>query len=268
MDLNGKSKWRQRTPLILGISIIVLVITILTFDTLEDVLVEGNPFSGTILGSLLNALATLTINVTSTVEVWGYLGIFVLMVLESSSLPVPSEIVLPFAGYLVSQGVLDFWLVVTISTIAGLAGSLIDYYIGLKGMDALLKNNKIRRMLFSQGRITMTEKLFVKYDAPAVFLSRLIPGFRTLISFPAGAVKMSLAKFTTYTFIGCLIWNAVLTYVGVYVGANWRAVAGFTHYIIIIAAATLLIVVGIFLITRRRHKKTILNQRNNTPKVA
>jgi membrane protein DedA with SNARE-associated domain len=263
---NTKPNWKQKAPLILIITAITVAIALITIDTLEDILIEGNPFSGTLLGNLLNTLATFTTNVTKTVQSWGYIGIFILMTLESSSLPIPSEIILPFAGYLVSQNQLNFWLIILISTIAGLAGSLIDYYIGLKSMDALMKHNTIRRLLFSKGRIETAEHLFVKYDAAAVFLSRLIPGFRTLVSFPAGAVKMPLTKFTAYTIAGCLFWNLALTYFGVYVGANWREVAGIVHYLIIAAAIAIIIVLTIFLIRRRNSmKKMLTNAATRSP---
>ena len=255
MLAHEKFNWRQKAPFLLAIAIVVVALAIVALSTLEDVLVEGNPFSGTALAAFLNSLAALTTNVTAAVQSWGYAGIFLLMVLESSSLPIPSEIILPFAGYLVSQGLLDFWLVILVSTVAGIAGSLIDYYIGLKGMDALMKRDTVRRLLFSKGRIATAESFFVKHDAAAVFLSRLIPGFRTLVSFPAGAVKMRLSKFIAYTTAGCLLWNAILTYVGFYVGVNWREVAGVVHYIIIVAAAALLIAVALLLLRRSRNLK-------------
>lgn len=96
------------------------------------------------------------------------------------------------------------------------------------------------------------ERWFNKYGAPVVFLSRVVPGFRTLISFPAGAVKMPLSKFITYTTAGCLVWDIILIYIGVYVGANWREAAGVAHYLIILAAIALLIVFALFLIRRRK----------------
>ena len=77
-------------------------------------------------------------------QAWGYSGIFVLMLLESSSLPIPSEVILPFAGYLVSMGQLNFWITVTLATVAGIAGSLIDYYIGLKGVQSLMQTQDFR----------------------------------------------------------------------------------------------------------------------------
>lgn len=228
------------------------MVVIILFDTLEDVLIEGGAFLGTPLGFLLNFIATFTESIVATIQSWGYVGLFGLMVLESSSLPVPSEIILPFAGYLSSQGLLNFWLVVLVSTFAGVTGSLIDYYIGLKGMGVLAKRKTLRNLLYTTGRMHTIERWFEKYGANMVFLSRLVPGFRTLISFPAGVVKMPLSKFVVYSTAGCLVWNALLVYVGFYVGVRWREVAGVVHYFIISVAIAGLVGLAWYAGKRRR----------------
>jgi membrane protein DedA with SNARE-associated domain len=254
---SNKRKFTEKTPRILVtviiVAILVVIIAILLIETLEDTLVVGGSFSGTPIAVLLNGIVSLTQNTTAAIQSWGYIGIFALMALESSSLPIPSEVVLPFAGYLVSQGLLDFWLTILVSTVAAILGSLIDYYIGLKGTNVLAKRKSINNLLYGGGRMETVERWFKKYGAVTVFLSRLVPGFRTIISFPAGAVKMSLPKFIAYTTVGCLLWNILLTYVGIYVGANWREVAGLVHYVIIAVAVTLLIALALFLIKRRRN---------------
>ena len=248
-------KLREKLPQLLVLAFIVVAVAIVLFDTLEDMLIEGGAFAGTPVAVFLNAVVAFTQDVTAVVQSWGYSGLFVLMALESSSLPIPSEVVLPFAGYLVSQGLLNFWLAVLVSTLAGIAGSLIDYYIGLKGMSVLAKRNALRRLLYSEGRMDTAERWFEKHGSSAVFLSRLVPGFRTLVSFPAGAVRMSISKFTAYTTAGCLFWDIILIYVGVYVGANWRNVADMVHYLIIALAVAVLIALVLFLITRRKKKQ-------------
>jgi membrane protein DedA with SNARE-associated domain len=248
-------KLREKLPQLLVIAITAIVVAITLFDTLEDMLIEGGTFAGTPVAVLLNVIVAFTQKVTATVQSWGYAGLFVAMALESSSLPIPSEVILPFAGYLVSQGLLNFWLAVLISTLAGVVGSLIDYFIGLKGMNVLAKRSTLRSLLYNKGRMDTAERWFEKYGAPVVFLSRMVPGFRTLISFPAGAVKMPLSKFTVYTTAGGLVWDVVLIYLGVYVGANWREVAGVAHYLIIAAAVTFIIILAVFLIRRRNNSK-------------
>jgi membrane protein DedA with SNARE-associated domain len=223
---------------------------------LEDTLIDGGSFSGTPLALLLNAVIALTQNVTVTVSSLGYAGIFSLMLLESSSLPIPSEVILPFAGYLISQGQLNFGVTVLIATLAGVSGSLIDYQIGRKGIDLIAGQRILGKLIFDRTRLETAEKWFKKYGILAVFLSRLVPAFRTLISFPAGATKMPLPKFVTFTAIGCLAWNTILTYVGVYLGANWRGVASDLHYAIVgvaaAVAAAVLIAIVVFLINRKK----------------
>jgi membrane protein DedA with SNARE-associated domain len=98
------------------------------------------------------------------------------------------------------------------------------------------------------------EKWFKKYGAPTVFLSRLVPGFRTLIPFPAGAVKMPLSNFIAYTTAGCLVWDIILIYIGVYVGASWQEVAGVLQYLIIVVAIVLM-ALALFLFGRRKNLK-------------
>jgi membrane protein DedA with SNARE-associated domain len=248
-------KFREKSPQLVVLGIVAFFVAIVVLDTLEDMVIEGGAFASTPIAVLLNAIVAFTQNVTATVQSWGYVGLFVAMALESSSLPIPSEVILPFAGYLVSQGLLNFWLAVLVSTLAGLAGSLIDYLIGLKGMSVLAKRSTLRSLLYGKGRMDTAERWFKKYGAPVVFLSRMVPGFRTLISFPAGAVKMPLSKFILYTTAGCLVWDVILISLGVYVGASWREIAGAAHYLIILAAVAFLIVLALFLIRRRKNLK-------------
>jgi membrane protein DedA with SNARE-associated domain len=231
--------------------IVAIPIVIIVFDTLEDTLIEGSSFTGTPLDVLFNAVLQLTQNVTATVSSWGYAGVFLLMLLESSSLPVPSEVVLPFSGYLVSLGQLNMWITVLVSTVAGVMGSLVDYYVGLKGVSMLARRRVLDRLFFDKARLETAEAWFNKYGAAAVFLSRMIPGFRTLVSFPAGAVRMPLRKFVACTTAGCLIWNAFLIYIGFYIGANWREVAGVSRYLIVLALAAVLVALIVFLARRR-----------------
>ena len=248
---------KRKAPQLLLVAIVVIVIAIIFLDTLEDTLIEGGSFAGTPLGTIANAIVVFTQSVTATVSTWGYSGIFLLMLLESSSLPIPSEVILPFSGYLVSLGQLNVWIVIIVSTLAGIAGSLIDYYIGMKGTNLLARRRILDKLLFNKARLETAEKWFDKYGAFAVFLSRMVPGFRTLVSFPAGAMKMSMRKFVAYTTGGCLIWNTFLIYIGIYLGTDWRIAASISHYLIIGAAAVIL--VGIFVFLIRRKNRTSKN---------
>jgi membrane protein DedA with SNARE-associated domain len=244
---NSKFKMlRRKAPQIIASTIIIILVVYISFEFLEDLFVEGT-------------------SLKKTVASWGYPGIFGLMVLESSSLPIPSEIVLPFSGYLVSTGQLNFWETVVVATIAAIIGSLIDYYIGLKGVEALAKRRVLGRVLFSKDQLALASKWFDKYGAIIIFLARLIPGIRTLISFPAGAAKMPVAKFLVFTVAGCLLWNSILIYVGYYLGSNWTEVAGISHYIIIAVIAAFVTLVVVYLVMRRRRRKA-RNQVQNSGK--
>ena len=219
-------------------------------EILEDVLIEGAPASGP-LGALVNGIVFLTTNVTAAVSSWGYFGVFALMLLESSSLPVPSEVVLPFVGYLVSLGKLDFWVAIVVATTAGIGGSLVDYYIGLRGAHVLAEHRVLGKVLFNKSQLEVAAGWFSRYGSAMVFLGRFVPGFRTIVSFPAGAVRMSLTKFVVFTTAGCLLWNVLLIYIGVFLGEQWREVAGISHYLIIAAVAAAVVIVAVFLIFRR-----------------
>jgi membrane protein DedA with SNARE-associated domain len=243
---------RKKAPQIIVATIIIAIATYVLFELLEDVLVEEAPLTS---GPLISAIVLLLHNVKDTVSDWGYSGIFGLMVLESSSLPIPSEVVLPFSGFLVSIGRLNFWISVLVATVAAIVGSLVDYYIGLKGIEALTRHRILGRTLFSVDQLTFAGKWFNKHGALTVFLARLIPGVRTLISFPAGAARMPMAKFLVFTTAGCVLWNSVLIYVGYYLGSNWTEVAGFSHYLLIAVLATLAAMIAAYLVWWRRRRQ-------------
>ena len=114
--------------------------------------------------------------------------------------------------------------------------------------------------MFSKDQLTFASKWFHKHGALMIFLARLVPGIRTLISFPAGAAKMPLAKFLAFTAAGCLIWNAMLIYVGYYLGANWTEVAGISHFILIaVIAALAMLIVAYFVVRRRKRRRQVLS---------
>jgi membrane protein DedA with SNARE-associated domain len=251
---------RRKAPQIITVTIIIILVVYISFEFLEDVFVEGTSLTS---GPLVSTIMSFTKDVKNTVASWGYSGIFGLMVLESSSMPVPSEVVLPFSGYLISKGQLNFWVTVAVATVAAIIGSLIDYYIGLKGVEALAKRRVLGRVLFSKDQLALASKWFDKYGAAIIFLARMIPGIRTLISFPAGAARMPVSKFLVFTIAGCLLWNSILIYVGYYLGSNWAEVAGFSHYIIIAVIAALAALIVVYLVMRSRRRKVRTQVQNN-----
>jgi membrane protein DedA with SNARE-associated domain len=192
---------------------------------------------------------------TRTIASLGYGGVFGLMILEASSLPIPSEMILPFAGWCVHLGDMDFGITLAVATIAAVIGSLIDYYIGLKGVQILTKYRILGRAVFSESQVKVAANYFTRYGSIMVFVGRLIPVVRTLISFPAGAVKMNLTKFIAYTLAGCVLWNGLLISVGYYLGSKWQVVASFSHYIVLAVVAIAGVVFVLFLLRRRKRLK-------------
>lgn len=159
------------------------------------------------------------------IESTRYFGIFVLMTLESALVPIPSEITMPFSGFLVNQGKLFFPLVVLVGAFANLVGSLISYYIGYFLEETIIvgwikKYGKF--LLLTIDDYEKSANWFKKYGNSVVFFSRLLPGIRTFISLPAGLAEMNVWKFSFYTFSGSLIWSSVLAYFGFYLGTNWK----------------------------------------------
>lgn len=160
------------------------------------------------------------------IQATGYFGIFVLMALESALIPIPSEVTMPFSGYLTTTGELNFWIVVIVGTVANLVGSLLAYWLGYVLEETVLltiirKYGKF--VLIDEKEYHRANKWFDKYGDKIVFISRLLPGIRTIISLPAGMFEMNLKKFIVYTTIGCFIWSVFLTYIGVVMGANWNS---------------------------------------------
>lgn len=154
----------------------------------------------------------------------GYVGVFLLMVMESATLPVPSEVVLPLSGYLVSQGRLEFWSTVAVATVGSMVGTMVDFGIGYYlGRPAVLRYGRIVR--FSEKRLVTTEKWFATHGRSVVLLARFVPLLRTLIAFPAGIVRMDVKRFLAYSAVGILVWDIALVYLGVLAGQNSTAVA-------------------------------------------
>jgi membrane protein DedA with SNARE-associated domain len=175
----------------------------------------------------------------------GYLGIFILMVAESATLPVPSEVVLPLGGYLVSQGRLEFWSTVAVATIGSLVGTMVDYGIGYYlGRPAVLRYGRVVR--FSEKRLETTERWFAAHGKSVVLLARFVPLLRTLIAFPAGLVKMDVKRFLIYSAVGILIWDISLVYLGELAGQNSTAIANTLQGYFLPLGIAAVIIAGIF----------------------
>ena len=158
----------------------------------------------------------------SFMEMTGYISITILMALESMIAPVPSEAVMPFAGFMIEQGKFTWAGVIFFSTLGSIIGSLISYYVGVwGGRSIVLKYGKY--LLLDKHHLELTEKFFEKKGDATIFICRFIPVVRHLISIPAGIARMNIFKFSIYTIIGAAIWNTFLTYMGFLLRQNWEA---------------------------------------------
>ncbi len=170
-------------------------------------------------------MASLSVFIIHFIQSFGYGAIFLLMTLESALIPIPSEVTMPFAGFFSQQGNLALPIIILVGAIGNLIGSLIAYAIGYFLEETVIVNliNKYGKiLLLTKDDYLQSRNWFDKYGSSVVFFSRLLPGVRTFISLPAGLSEMNLTKFITFTFLGSLIWSAVLTYIGYYLGSNWE----------------------------------------------
>jgi LPXTG-motif cell wall-anchored protein len=189
----------------------------------------------------------------------GIIGIFLLMTLESMCLPIPSEIVLPFGGWLASEGKLDVFMVGLAGSLGCLAGSMIAYAIGFYGGRPFIV--RYGRYVFLKERtIESVECWFKKYGTVAIFGSRLLPVVRTFISLPAGVAKMDFPRFVFLSFIGSVPWCFAFAYAGYYLGQNWESLSEAYNLAIIIVIAAVLILSLWFFYFRRRKKCDIDGQ--------
>jgi membrane protein DedA with SNARE-associated domain len=183
----------------------------------------------------------------------GYLGIFALMVMESATLPVPSEIVLPLAGYLVYTGQIEFWTAVVVASVGSLIGTTIDYGIGFYlGRPAILRYGRWVRL--TEHHLERSESWFGKYGNPAVLLARFVPLVRTVIAFPAGIAKMSFAKFLAFSAVGIFVWDAFLIYLGELAGQNRDLIISTLQstFTLIEAASVVVLLVALYVFSRRK----------------
>ncbi len=252
---NSRFIWlKRKAPQIIVAVIVIVVASFLLFEVLGGfVFIDDEWLTA---GPWISAIFSFMKNFTEILSSMGYIGVFLLTALDASSFPIPSEAILPFAGYLACVGTLNLWLTILVATVASVAGSLIDYYIGLKGVQVLGKYRLLGKVILSPDQLAIAANWFSKYGSIIVLLGRLIPVFRTLVSFPAGAVKMAIPKFVALTTVGCLIWNSILIYVGFYLGNKWREVAGASRYLIIAAVAAAVLVLVVYLIRRRKKHQT------------
>lgn len=195
---------------------------------------------------ILEALASFIIAVISTT---GLPGIVLLMAIESACIPLPSEIIMPFSGYLVFLGEHSLWAVSLAGAFGCVVGSVPAYYLGMYGGRPLIE--KYGKYVLMSGRdLDLAERWFRRHGEATVFFARLLPVVRTFIAFPAGVARMDMKRFLAYTFAGSLPWCLGLAYVGMVMGENWPTLRGYFHKFDLAIGALLLAAVAWWV---RRH---------------
>ena len=158
--------------------------------------------------------------IVATISSMGYAGVILLMAIESACIPLPSEIIMPFSGYLVSRGQMNLWGVGLAGAVGCVLGSLVAYWVGMYGGRPMIEKYG-KYILLSRHDLDLADRWFSKYGEVIVFVSRLLPAIRTFIAFPAGVARMNLTRFVIYTFAGSLPWCIGLAYVGQKLGEQW-----------------------------------------------
>ena len=189
---------------------------------------------------------------TQFIDSTGYLGVFVLMVMESMIFPVPSEAVMPFAGFHIVTSRFSWAGVVLSSTFGSIVGSLISYYVGLYGGKPFVKRYG-RWFLLNQHDLEITERFFNRWGDIAIFVCRFVPVVRHLISLPAGTGRMNVVKFSIYTIIGAGMWNTFLAGCGYFLKQRWEVVMKYSHIVDIVVVVGLLALVVLF-VMRHLHR--------------
>jgi membrane protein DedA with SNARE-associated domain len=196
-------------------------------------------------------LETISLWLAETIGSFGYIGVFILMAIESSVFPLPSEIVIIPAGFLAYKGEMNYFLIVIAGTLGSLAGACFNYFLALKlGRSLLIKYGRF--IFIKPEHLEKVEIFFKKHGEISTFSGRLIIGVRHFISLPAGLARMNLAKFSFYTILGSFIWVNILALLGYFIGQNQELIHRYLTYIIVILAA--LVVVGCFIYARKNKK--------------
>ncbi len=192
---------------------------------------------------------------TAIIHHLSYIGIFILMTLESMIAPVPSELVMPFAGFLIFTGHFDWQWVMVASSLGSIVGSLLSYGMGMLGEPVVLRYG--RYLLLNPHHLEWTKNFFARYGSITIFISRFIPVVRHLISIPAGLARMSLGPFILYTAVGASLWNGFLAYCGVRLKENWRLIQQYTHILDYVVVVCLLAALAYFIWKFREARRSV-----------
>ena len=197
-------------------------------------------------------------NLTTLISTYGLLAVFILMTAESALIPIPSEITMPFAGFMAGMGVFDFWTAVAVGALGNLVGSLLAYWLGYAKGEEWVRF-AIRRwgkwLLIREHEYDKSKAWYQKYGQGITFASRLLPIVRTFISLPAGIARMNLPLFSLLTFIGSFLWSAVLAYVGLKLGQNWLSIEPYFRKFQFVIVGLGALAVGLYIYTHIKRRK-------------
>ncbi len=191
--------------------------------------------------------------VTNDVARFGLWAVYITMSLESACIPIPSEVVMPYAGRLVAKGQYALWQVGFVAALANLTGSIIAYSVGRFGGRAFIERYG-RYVFLSRKHLAMADRWFENRGDITVLVSRMLPAVRTFISLPAGIAKMNFFRFCIYSFIGALPWNLALAYVGIVFTDKWDLMKVYIHKFNLVAYVLMALAVVSYFIWRRKRK--------------
>jgi membrane protein DedA with SNARE-associated domain len=200
-----------------------------------------------------NLITKLGLFVIAVISAGGYLGIVALMAIESACIPLPSEVIMPFSGYLVYNGRFNLWLVALAGAIGCNLGSAIAYAVGYYGGRPLVERYG-SYLLLSQRELDWADRFFARHGNAAVLISRMLPVVRTFIALPAGIARMPQLRFHLYTFVGSFPWCLGLAYLGMKAGENWRYLGKYFHEFDKVIAAIILLAIAWFVWSRWQHR--------------
>ncbi|MGC2063385.1 MAG: DedA family protein [Thermodesulfovibrionales bacterium] len=189
----------------------------------------------------------------TTIGALGYPGIFLLMAMESSVIPIPSELVMPPAGYLAQQGQMNILIAILSGTAGSLAGAYVNYLAAhYLGRPLLLKYGKY--VWITEEKFAKVERFFIEHGEISTFVGRLLPVVRHLISLPAGLAGMNHIKFSLYTLAGAGIWVTILTYIGYFIGVNRDLITRYSHQALIGAVLLSAVILAVYVVLHKKKK--------------
>lgn len=190
--------------------------------------------------------------ITQTISQFGYFGVVILMAIESAAIPLPSEVIMPFAGFLVQGGRFTLFGLALAGAAGSVIGSIVTYALGYYGGRPLILKYG-RYVLITEHDLQLTERFFAKFGALSTFFGRILPIVRTFISIPAGIGKVKFLPFVAYSFIGSFIWSYFLAWLGMRLGENWHSLESYFRKFDVIIG--LIIIAAIIWWIRRHIKK-------------